>query len=484
VFKNIKDQLGALPGKARTKVEHTVQEAAEYLATAKDHGPSAVNKWFEDRTALVSADSLERLRHSENPIITLENRQVPRQVVSSLVYFAAATGVLSNSTEITRFTRAVMDNDKSAVQQMFRKVLSPEEATEISSWMDRAPGYEIAGGWAHRLHHGHDLSAMMTLYSDYGLVGVAEWTNHVWARDFWTPHGVPYLPSGSGSVYSWLVDYGISPTNAMSLLSINAAEAASGLFMLSAGKRAWTGASKFLANKRYSRELKNIKALAENGLHEEALKQLDRLEVFADQNASPHLKLDLALFCLGMSLRPDAPKALAWGHRSFRISDQLVTSSVSAPKTTEYQGGTEVSFAGLAGTVAITAFAPYAQSANADLDIVRLKAKVAVYEYLQLARRQRDGWALKGRKIAGYRPFSAMTNQFLALEMALSVGSLTGKLDTCDPLAIRDDLLETLAETKIREKEASDILDRMEAAILRVYPFRNEPEFIPVIPSC
>lgn len=470
MFKKIKNQVGAISGGVRSKAEQSARNAAGYIKSTSNQGTSAVSEWFDDRTALVSADSLERVRNSENPLITLEQRQVPRQVTSGLVYFAAASGVLSNSDEITRFTRAVMDHDQSVVQQMFRKVFNPDDAREISSWMDRAPGYEIAGGWAHRLHHGHDLSAMMALHAEYGLPGVAEWANHVWARDFWTPHGVPYLPTGSGSVYNWLIDFGVSPSNAMSLLSINAAEAASGLFFISAGTRVWGGVNKFLANSRYSKELKNIKELAGNNLHEEALRQLDRLEVYADRNASPHLKLDLALFCLGMSLQPISPRATAWGHRAFRISDQLITAATDIPEKTEYQGGTQVSFSGLAGTIAMTSFAPYAQTANADLEIIRVKAKLAVYQYLQVARRQKQGWAIKGRKLSGYRPFSAMTNQFLALELAVSVGSLTTLPEGVDPVAIRDELLDTLHEIKARERDASEFLTRIETAIYRVYP--------------
>lgn len=477
MFKKLRNQARPLVGNVKSKIEQEVLNASETLKNKARQSETALKDWFDDRTSLVSADSLQRIQDSENPLITLEQRQVPKQVTSGLVYFAAASGVLANSTEITRFTRAVMDHDQSVVQEMFRKVFSPEEAREISAWMDRAPGYEMAGGWAHRLHHGHDLSAMMELHKEYGLVGVAEWANHVWMRDFWTPHGVPYLPTGSGSVYNWLVDYGVSPSNAMSILSINAAEAATGLLFVSAGSRVWSGASKLMANYRYSKELRNIKELAGNNLHEEALKQLDRLQIYANQNASYNLKLDLALFCLGMSLQPNNPLATAWGHRAFRISEQLVTSATNIPDRTEYQGGTEISFVGLAGTVAITAFAPYAQTANADLGIITEKAKLAVYEYLQTARKQnKGGWAMKGRRIMGYRPYSAMTNQYLALELALSVGSLTRPTVGLDPLVIRNELLRTLHETKKLECESADFLDRMEVAIRRVYPLNGSKQ--------
>jgi hypothetical protein len=475
VFKGIRDQVGALSVQARLKAKQATLEAAEYLVATKVQGTSAVSKWLDDRTALISADSVTQIQNSQHPLIALEQRQVPRQVTSGLVYFAAASGVLSTSTEITRFTRAIMDHDQSVVQQMFRKVFSSEEAQEISAWMDRAPGFEVSGGWAHRLHHGHDLSAMMTLHAEHGLIGVAEWANHVWARDFWTPHGIPYLPSGSGSVYSWLVENGVTPSNAMSMLSVNVAEFASGLFFVSASKRVWGGTSRFLTNRKYSRELYSIKELAHDGFHEESLKQLNQLELYADRHVSPRLKLDLAAFCLAMSLESSSTRSNVWGQQAFRISEQLVAVATDMPKTTHYQGGTEVSFAGLAGTIAMTAFAPYAQTANADLERFEAKAKLAIREYLQTARRQKSkGLAINGREFAGYRPFSAMTNQFLALELALCVGSLTKSPDASDPLLIRDELLDTLRETKAHDLPASDFLDRIEAAIRRVYPAGGE----------
>jgi hypothetical protein len=318
--------VSVLSEQLRSQTEKKVRTAAEALMREAEKGAAGLNRWMEDRTALISADSLARIRSSDNPLITLEHRQVPKQITTGLFCFAAASGVLSNSTEITRFTRAWMDHDRSVVQKMFRTVFDPAEAREISAWMDRVPGH------AHRLHHGHDLAALMELRTQYGLNGILSWANHVMARDFWTPHGVPYLPAGSGSVYNWLVGTGVSPANAMSLLSINAAEAASGLLFVTAGRRLWRGASKFIANKRYSRELMNIKKLAGDNRHDEALKQLDRLQILADRNASPHLKLDLALFCLGMSLEPDFPSAVAWGHRAFRISEPLVNAAVDTPR--------------------------------------------------------------------------------------------------------------------------------------------------------
>jgi hypothetical protein len=390
---------------------------------------------------------------------------------------------LTNSTDITRFTRAVMDHDRSVVQQMFRKIFNPDEASEISAWMDRVPDWGFAGGVAHRAYHGHDLSAMMTLHSKYGFTGILEWANHVYARDFWTPHGVPYLPEGSGSVHSWLVDFGVSPMHAMSLLSINAAEAASGLLFITAGRRVWRGAGKLIANARYSRELEKVKELAANNVHDEALKQLDRMQVYADRNVSPHLELDLALFCLGMSVEPDHPRALAWGHRAYRISDPLVSAATNIPERIEYHGGTQVSFCGLAGTIAMSAFAPDAQTANADLGMARVKAELAVCQYLQTARRQKKGWAFKGHNLANYRPYSAMTNQFLALELALSVGSLTGLPAEFNPIAIRDELLDTLRETQQREREAATLLEGIEKAVKQVYPLKQDatPELVPTV---
>lgn len=195
-------------------LDEGIDKAREIGEEQLERANDKLDEWKADHSSLVNGDSISALEKSENPLIELERRKVPKHVTMHLIHLFTAAGVFTNADDITRFTRDLMDNDNAAIQQWLRKVFSPEEAREISLWMDTSPGAEYAGGWAHRLEHGHDISALVELSNEYGLTGAIEWTNHVWLRDFWTPHGVPYLPSGSGTVYDWLVSAGVAPQTA------------------------------------------------------------------------------------------------------------------------------------------------------------------------------------------------------------------------------------------------------------------------------
>ena len=195
-----------------------------------------------------------------------------------------------------------MDHDQAAVQQWLRRVFNPDQAREISVWMDAAPGAEYAGGWAHRLIHGHDFAAMTEVMQEYGLVGAAEWANHVWLRGFWTPHGVPYLPAGSGTVYEWLMDAGLSSSTAMGLLTINAAEAASGLLLYMSAMRVGRAGFALGRVRKYRNELDQVIQLVEEGSEVEAVWLVGQIEAFSERKGVSHLRLHLATFCLEMAL--------------------------------------------------------------------------------------------------------------------------------------------------------------------------------------
>ena len=64
----------------------------------------------------------------------------------------------------------------------------------IDAWMDHVPGTDIAGGFGHRLIHGHHLSDVVDVYQADGLEGVWNFAQHM-GRDLCTPHGLP-VPGG------------------------------------------------------------------------------------------------------------------------------------------------------------------------------------------------------------------------------------------------------------------------------------------------
>lgn len=70
--------------------------------------------------------------------------------------------------------------------QHIEKMFPP---TQLSLWMDTVAGH--AGGWYHRVKHGHDFAANVELvYKNFGAEGVVQYPVEI-AKDALTPHGVP-----------------------------------------------------------------------------------------------------------------------------------------------------------------------------------------------------------------------------------------------------------------------------------------------------
>ena len=451
----------------RRRTEETIRRADERVRQGADN----LQTWKGQRSSLIWGDSVDRLRDSSNPLVKLEERKIPRHVSTSMVAFAAASGVFKSADEISRFTRDLMDCDLGAVQQWLRRVFDPEQAREISMWMDASAGGAAFGGWAHRLEHGHDLTALLTLSQEYGHVGAVEWVNHVWMRDFWTPHGVPYLPAGSGSVYEWLVGMGVSPSTAMGLLSVNAAEMASGLLFFYSGHRFRRGINAFVGNRNYKRRLKRIDELVTEGSEAEALRLVDETETFSNNDRVPTLRLDLAVYCLGRSFNSKEEQAPAWGSRSFSIAFDLCRSTPSFPKNVPYHGNTQVSFQGLAATIMAAAYSSYLQRSNSDWSQVSERIQFGIRRFLALARIQssQSRWAkFQEKQVAGYRPYSALTNLLLALELSISCGSLHSI--GVDPLTIRRQLSEILAEIREQGAPHEAVANEISLGLRRVYP--------------
>lgn len=431
------------------------------------------NEYVENRqdsnTAWLQGDDLGLLEQSANPLLKLEEQKVPRHARAAAVYFAAAAGVLTNAEDVTRFTRDLMDRDNAAVQQWLRKVFNPDEAREISLWMDTAPGAEYAGGWAHRLAHGHDLGAMFTLFQEHGYTGALEWANHVYLRDFWTPHGVPYLPAGSGTVYDWLVDVGVSPQTAMSLLTINAAELTTGLLAFYSGRRIVGSVEAYMRARDYKNRLEEVGKLIDEGSTGEALRLVGDTETFSNAAKAPHLRLDLAMICLEQSHK-NQQEAAAWGERAFLLAFDLCRSSPQLPATVPYHGSTAVSFQGVAATVMASAYSSQLQKNSSDWSLLSDRLHFGIRRLLEVAERQarRSRLELSNTQMWGYRPYSACTNLLLALELAVSCGTLYGT--TVDPRAIRRRLDEVLCNSERGGGSHQTLSTRLRENLARAYP--------------
>ncbi len=81
---------------------------------------------------------------------------------------------------------ACSGNIVTGATQHIEKMFPP---TELSLWMDIVGGH--AGGWYHRVRHGHDFLANVELvYKNFGVKGVVQYPVEI-AKDALTPHGVP-----------------------------------------------------------------------------------------------------------------------------------------------------------------------------------------------------------------------------------------------------------------------------------------------------
>ena len=459
--------------KANKTAKEFGESAGKFTMDHIDRANEGLTKWQEDRTSVVGGDSVEAFLNSDNPLVELEKRKIPKHVTMHLIHLFTAAGVFTNADQITQFTRAIMDNDSGAVQQTLRKVFSPEEAREISLWMDTSPGAEYAGGWAHRLDHGHDVGALIELSGEYGLTGAAEWANHVWLRDFWTPHGVPYLPVGSSSAYEWLIEQGVSPSTALSLLTVNAAEAATGLLMFSAAKRIYSIHQIKARIRNYKNGISKADQLIEAGREPEALRLIQNAEIHSSSGEhTAHLRLNTAIFCLTNSMKPDSPIAREWGDQAYHIAYELCRSGGSIPETILYHGNTLVSFHGLAATILAASWSSHVQQKTVNGLTIEQSLLFGIKKFRELAHKQVNPRLPKVNQshLYGNRPLSALTNQFMALELTLAVGSVD-EIEI-DPIMLREELmamLEQIREQKLLVTEAQ-IIDRIQENIERLYP--------------
>ena len=464
------------------------------LNKLKDLASQATNKTKEHvdklqenlnkKTAILGSDDITQLRKSTNPIVTLEERSTPYHVKGAMINFLAATGVLTNATEITRLTRSVMDNDNGPLQTFIRQHFDPVQAREISSWMDKVPDSTIAGGWAHRLKHGHDLEAMMSLYKEYGLVGAAEWFNHVWLRDFWTPHGVPYLPSGSGEVYQWLRQQGVSGSTAMSLVSINAAEALSGILFIRAGFKISANISDIKLRRAYEADLESLRKQIGAGNDVAAYEHLERMLAYMDENKLFDQRLDLAHYCLDMSHRPETQNPTIWGEQAYHIASNLCKARESDNgMKVNYLGATKVSFVGLAASIAATAFASHVKQANTSPEMIKSKIKLGIHAYLKTADDLKKGVCVYGRQIYGYRPYSALTNYKLAMDLALALTQIerVGQQSLHTPSFIRKQMMDLIDELMLDKDAEKSLLVKIKKGLEKVYPVRHPEKNLPAV---
>jgi hypothetical protein len=422
----------------------------------------------DDKTSLYDGDRLSHVVESNAPVSRLVLREVPAHVTSGIACFGVGLGVLANEVELMRLTRALMDDDGGALQQFLRPILATPAGADINSWMDRVPNSEIAGGFAHRLFHGHDVAGLVELINNHAPTeAIVNWFNHVWLRDFWTPHGVPWLPSGSGSAYEFLRSFDvISSTTAMDVLTINAAEAASGLFLLGGGLRIRDAIRTWIERSRYAKHLSAAIDCAQEGNHQMAGHELRDAELHV-ADAPADLRLEAASFALAQATPEKSPEQiLDYAGCAWDIANGIFDPKQRS-KTIPYHGGTRVSFLGIVTTIMTSAYSLMNRNKERDWDRnQREQTRLGVSACMAIARSQAEtGWT--GRR-ARFRPYSALSNQVLALELAHAASFLREPMG--DPPGIRRAIGKTLLACEGLPEVHQEYIKQLADGIERLYP--------------
>lgn len=408
-----------LPREAKPK--KWIATAGRGVATTRGHARTFwKNSWGEDCERLVGESGFFR----RFEIASTDSSVVPTATAEMAIGLSAATAlatggaaVLMNETALMRTTRSVMDTNSGPLQKMFRQVVAPGDRTaEINAFIDTVPGTEFAGGFAHRLIHGHDLAGLSRAFEEYGLEGAIEWLNHIVLRDSWTPSGVPILPFGSGEIYAFLKGMGVSPAMAADLLALNAAEALAGLGILTGTVRA-AG----LVQKAQMKELARQSALdaardASAGNVEGARAAIDQM---LRNDDTPENRLRAAIVMVGGARgnpgREDQFAALAHDYAIWPF--EHVESAHKAVPIEQL----EVSQRAAAALIISVTLRPAERHRAVRYDTGRIES--AAQDALHLAERQRarSVGLTRGNTRLRRMPASALANDILAFELARSL---------------------------------------------------------------
>jgi len=343
--------------------------------------------------------------------------KIPISVKQSVVFAVGASLTTLSETQLMRMTKKAMDHDGAFFQKTLESVFDKDQIKNINQWIDKVPGTDHFGGSvAHRLQHGHDIESLIEIFNDHNVEGFLTWINHVWFRDFWTPTGVPYLPKGSETIYEFLVDVGVSKSTAADLLSINSAE----LLAIILAWKAFKGFKKsfinFLNSKRAKKEW-------ETGSYYEELKDYDKADfhfynVLSIETNNPFIDMWYASQFLDRALSSN--KTTSWSPnliRAYELSSNA-RRLINNEHTVSYPGGIQVSLLALNANLICSSFS--AKTENYEI----LKGPInSAIESCILASDKLMNPSMISVKKFGFvkRPFSAIANDYLALNLLLNI---------------------------------------------------------------
>lgn len=337
-------------------------------------------------------------------------RTVP--VLQATALACAGAGVLRYGRDIAVLSRAFMDTDRNGFAALLSLAFGAADVKRINTWMDTVPGSGMAGGWNHRIKHGHDIAALVTVFKEHDAKGAAAWLTHVALRDFWTPHGIPYLPVGSATVFDWLTSAGVPRDVAASMLSVNVWQIMGAIMAYHSARNM----VQYVRDELDEREAKRLFDRAEKlyvcGDYQAANECYEEMLALVPKH-KPVVELWTALRFYDMAMNTAADQALWRQHmlRTYNAASSVVRKLSRKDETVVY-GGAELSMRGLAVVTMAAAWA----GVLGEKDTYTFQGVLSsgIDDLVAVAN------GLRGRRLLPSRPFSAVANDVLALHLMYS----------------------------------------------------------------
>ncbi|MFH1704168.1 MAG: hypothetical protein ABIB41_12235 [Nitrospirota bacterium] len=404
-------------------------------------------------------DDIEMIK-SDCPLLNQwTSSRVPHAVLNSAVLASASLGLLKNETDILRVTR-VMDSRDAVFQNILRTFVSESEIKKINKWMDKIPyKHYIGGGVTHRIKHGHDIGALIKLIKNHNYRGIAVWFNHVALQDFWTPAGIPYLPSGSKSVYGWIQKLGLSKKTAANLVSVNCARIAA-ILAFCQFCRSFYKFYKLVQKKRKAKELWN-RAIELERLGDYSAANYCYDEVLAYLPEEPELLIWTAMKYFQCAQKQDSVDM--WKSnllRAYQLAD-TVRIKLTKDKAVNF-GGILLSLRGLSMIIMASSWAGL--SAQDNYHVIRGIISSGVNDFIKMAER------LEKQRI-GLRPFSIVANNSIVLDLLIDIPFDLPTVYT--PLTIHRRITDTLQTLAKRSDQEGKYSKRLLGSFMKKYPLHT-----------
>jgi hypothetical protein len=408
---SVRDAAGTTADKVSDATEEMVAGATIVVDRA---GAEYARRLGEDEAQIVRdcpvvvqlIDQQEAYLSDPDVMGLLQNVRL-KPLIGAAVLAGTGVGVVMHDELLSRTTRAIFDGKAYAggwLQDAVAGFVGADTVTSVNRFVDTVPGSGVmGGGWIHRIQHGHDLSAVAEVWGDHGPAGGIQALYHIYGRDFFTPAGIPILPTGSHAVHQQFLEMGMTSKQAADWLSINFVE------LLGSGVAIF-GVIRLLQACQAAREDARIRALSQKATV--ALESEDFLTARdAIDEAVARRPTDGELAFLRAMIHQRSESVIE-AHDAYRQAARLMVES--DPGLT--LGGAEISFRGLSGIGALATVSAVARVKEYEavwLDRVKEVARASSDAFEQMAHKLTDRRFIRrwgAKSLLPPRYFSAALN--------------------------------------------------------------------------